>query len=251
MATVGSMNDKPRLTAVGSGEAPPPAKRTRSTVAFPYADLAEAEKAVNHVAGSGGSCLPEQLAAWLGHSKLNSGAFRNKVAAGKLFGVLQGSRKSIQLTELGRRLTDRRALPQARVEAFFAVPLYRNLFESYRGRQMPGVMRVELDMLRHGVSRTQVKGARQVFLRSAEQAGMFEAGASQMVLPKGTVFPAPAGEESPPAAGVSRYPKVIEGILEQAPWDETWSEQAFDEWADVLIRASRMHFKLPPAGTED
>jgi hypothetical protein len=241
------MSDKPRLTAVGSGEAPPPAKRILSTVSFPYADLAEAEKAVGHVAGSGGRCLPEQLAAWLGHSKLNSGAFRNKVAAAKQFGVLEGSRNSIALTELGRRLADRTALAQARVEAFLAAPLYRSLFESYRGSQMPGVMRVELDMLRLGVSRTQVKAARQVFLRSAEQAGMIDAGSSQMVLPKGTVFPEPAGEVPRAPADQSRYPKVIDGILEQAPWNEEWTEQAFDEWADLLIRASRMHFKLPPS----
>lgn len=243
------MSDKPRLTAVGSGEAPPPPRRTRSTVSFPYADLAEAEKAVGHVADSGGRCLPEQLAAWLGHSKLNSGAFRNKVAAAKQFGLLE--RNSIALTELGRRLADRRGPQQARVEAFLAVPLYRALFESYRGGQMPGVMRLELDLLRLGVSRTQVKAARQVFLRSAEQAGMFEAGSSQMVLPKGTSFPMPAGEEPRAPADQERYPKVIEGILEQAPWDEEWAEQAFDEWADLLIRASRMHFKLPPGSRRD
>lgn len=242
-----TVNDKPRLTAVGSGEAPQPPKRTRSTVSFPYADLAEAEKAVGHVAGSGGRCLPEQLAAWLGHIKLNSGAFRNKVAAAKQFAVLEGSRNSIALTELGRRLADRRGLPQARVEAFMAVPLYRSLFESYRGGQMPGVMRIELDMLRLGVSRTQVKSARQVFLRSAEQAGLFDAGGSQMVLPKGTVLPDAASEGSRTLPDRSRYPKVIEGILEQAPWNEGWTEQAFDEWADLLIRASRMHFKLPPS----
>lgn len=239
------MNDKPRLTAVGPGEVPAPPKRARSTIAFPYADLAEVEKAVAHVAESGGTCLPEQLAAWLGHSKLNSGAFRNKVAAGKLFGVLESGRRSIHLTELGRRLTDRHAMPQARVEAFLAVPLYRTLFESYRGNQMPGVMRLELDLLRHGVSRKQVKGARQVFLRSAEQAGLLEAGSSQMVLPKGTAFPVSAGGEVKPGGGDPRYPKAIEGIFEQAPWGESWTEQAFDEWADLLIHACRLHFKLP------
>ncbi|HEX2149849.1 MAG TPA: hypothetical protein VHI31_06745 [Actinomycetota bacterium] len=242
------MADKPRLTAVGAGEAPPPPPRTVSTVAFPYADLAETEKAVGHVAGAGGRCLPEQLAAWLGHSKLDSGAFRNKVAAAKLFGVLEGGRRSLLLTDLGRRLADPESVRQARVEAFLAVPLYRSLFENHRGNKMPGVMGLELEMLRFGVSRTQVKAARQVFLRSAEKAGLFEAGAHQMVLPKGTFIPPAAGEESQQVPG-RPYPKVIEGLLEEAPWNEEWTEQAFDRWAGLLVDAARMHFKLPPEGS--
>lgn len=245
------MSDKPRLSAVGSGEALPPPKRIRSAISFPYADLAGSEDAAEHVAGNGGVCLPEQLAAWLGHSKLDSGAFRNKVAAAKLFSVLEGGRNSIALTDLGRRLVDRQDLPQARVEAFLSVPLYRSLFESHRGRKMPGVVGLELEMLRLGVSRKQVKSSRQVFLRSAEQAGMFDAGSSQMVLPKGTVFPPPSAVETPAPVVSARYPKVIEGILEQAPWNDRWTEQAFDDWADLLIHASRVHFKLPPGTPGD
>ncbi|CAN5819864.1 hypothetical protein BH23ACT12_BH23ACT12_02060 [soil metagenome] len=241
------MRDKPRLTAVGSSEAPPPPRRTKSAIPFPYSGLAEAEKAVKHVAGSGGVCLPEQLAAWLGHSKLNSGAFRNKVAAGKLFGALKASRNSIALTELGRRLADGQDLQQARVEAFLAVPLYRMLFQSHRGKKMPGPMGLELEMLKLGVSRKQVKAARQVFVRSAEQAGMFDAERTQMVLPKGTGFPAPAGEQTLAPVNPSRYPLVVEVILQQAPWEGDWTEQAFDSWADLLIHASRVHFDFPAA----
>lgn len=215
-----------------------------STISFPYADLAEVERAVAHIAGSGGRCLADQLSVWLGHSTLNSGAYRNKVAAAKLFAVLEGSRKSLSLTDLGRRLADRESARQARVEAFLAVPLYRHIFEMYRGKRLPGAMGLELEMLRQGVSRTQVKAARQVFGRSAEQAGFFESGKANLVLPKGTVLPDTEGPASPPG-GSGRYPKVIEGILEQAPWSGEWSEQAFDRWAQLLVSAARMHFNLP------
>ncbi len=238
------MGTKPRLTAVGSGEAPPPAKRTMSTISFPYADLAEVEKAVAHIAGSGGRCLAEQLSVWLGHSTLNSGAYRNKVAAAKMFAVLEGRRRSLLLTELGRRLADPQGVRQARVEAFLAVPLYRHIFETYRGKRLPGAMGVELEMLRQGVSRTQVKAARQVFGRSAEKAGFFESGKSNLLLPKGTVLPDTDGPALLPAAA-GRYPKVIEGILEQAPWSGEWNEQAFDRWSELLVSAARMHFNLP------
>jgi hypothetical protein len=239
------VGEKPRLTAVGSGDALPPQKRAASTIAFPYTDLAEAEKAVAHVAGSGGQCRPEQLSAWLGHRTLNSGAFRNKVAAAKLFGVLEGRRNLILLADLGRRLADPESVRQARVEAFLAVPLYRTLVESWQGKRMPGVMGLELEMLRLGVARTQVQAARQAFLRSAEQAGFLESGPGQLVLPKGTVFPPKAGVRTEPAGGGTAYPKVIEAILDQAPWNSQWSAQEFDEWAALLVQASRLHFKLP------
>lgn len=238
------MGDKPRLTAVGSGEAPPPRKRSVSTVAFPYSDLAEAEKAAAHVASSGGQCMPEQLSAWLGHSTLNSGAFRNKVAAAKLFGVLEGRRNLILLAGLGRRLVDPGTVRQARVEAFLTVPLYRTLFDRSKGKRMPGVMALELDMLRLGVARTQVQAARQAFLRSAEHAGLLESGTGQLVLPKGTIYPVAAEVDRLPIPG-SRYPRVVEAILDQAPWSSDWKREEFEAWADLLVQASRLHFKLP------
>jgi hypothetical protein len=238
------VGDKPRLKSVGSGEVPPPRTRSVSTIAFPYSDLAEAEKAAAHVAGSGGQCRPEQLSAWLGHSTLNSGAFRNKVAAAKLFGVLEGRRNLIVLAGLGHRLVDPETARQARVEAFLTVPLYRTLFETMKGGKMPGVMGLELEMLRLGVARTQVQAARQAFLRSADHAGFLESGAGRLVLPKGTVFPIPedAGLPAVPGAG---YPRLVAAILDQAPWGSDWNREEFEEWAHLLVQASRVHFKIP------
>jgi hypothetical protein len=244
--------DRPRLTAVGTGENPPRPPRSRSTIGFPYADLSEAEHAAGEVAGSWGQCKPEQLAAWLGHSTLNSGAFRNKVAAAKMFGFLESSRNLIVLTALGRRVIDEGSQRQARVEAFLAVPLYRAIFDGHRGERIPATMGLELEMVRLGVSRTQVQAARQVFVRSAERAGFFESGAHQLVLPRGTVFPPPLpasdrGDRGlvPAVRQASRYPRLIEAILEQAPWNRGWDEAGFEAWSSLLVQAARMHFKLP------
>ena len=247
------MGDKPRLTAVGSNETPPAAPRPRSTVAFPYTDLGQAERAAQLVAESLGRCRPEQLAAWLGHSVLNSGAFRNKVAAAKLFGVVQGARNVIELTALGRRLVDHQTARQSRVEAFLSVPLYLSIFQSHRGRRLPGNLGLELEMLRLGVARTQVKTARQVFVRSAEQAGFFESGANQMVLPRETVFPVPApeqagGSNSPGRPAPAGYPNVIQAILEQAPWNSVWTEEEFEAWAGLFVQAARVHFRSAGSG---
>ena len=74
-----------------------------------------------------------------------------------------------------------------------AVPLYLKIYENHRGKPMPGVMALELEMLRHGVSRTQVQAARQVFLRSAEQSGFFESGTTHLVLPKRDRLPGCGG----------------------------------------------------------
>lgn len=242
------MADKPRLTAVGAGEGAPPRPRAKSTIAFPYADLAEVHRAARLVAESLGECRPEQLAAWLGHRTLNSGAFRNKVAAAKLFGLLEGGRNRIRLTGLGNRAVEVPTVRQALVEAFLSPPLYRSVFESHRGRRLPGNLGIELEMVRLGVSRSQVQSARQVFFRSAEQAGFLEAGPHQLVLPPGTVFPPAApgdGAERRPGTG---YPKVIEAILEQAPWNSAWDQSQFEAWAELFVQASRVHFRLIPDG---
>jgi hypothetical protein len=243
--------DRPRLTAVGTGNKPPRPPRSRSTIGFPYADLGEAEHAAAQVADSWGQCRPEQLAAWLGHSTLNSGAFRNKVAAAKMFGILEGTRNLIVLTGLGRRILENHNKRQARVEAFLSVPLYRAVFEAHRGERIPGTLGLELEMVRLGVSRTQVQTARQVFVRSAELAGFSESASNQLVLPRGTVFPPPQSPEAVERAAAGRdlaesprYPKLIEAVLEQAPWNRPWDEPGFSAWASLLVSAARIHFKL-------
>jgi hypothetical protein len=239
------MTERRRLEAVELGA---PRKRSHSTISFPYCDLGASERLARLVLENGGECKPEQLAAWLKHSTLNSGAYRNKVAAAGLFGLIESTRNRVALTELGTRILDEELKRQARVDAFLSVPLYLGVFERHRAGRLPPAVGLEQEMVNAGVTRTQVRPARQVFVRSAEQAGFFEASEHKLVLPKGCHL---AGESiEPEAASVRslepeverRYPKLIEATLEQAPWDQAWSKEEFDEWADLFVRAARVHF---------
>ncbi|MGQ0678585.1 MAG: hypothetical protein ACT4OM_02815 [Actinomycetota bacterium] len=239
------MTDDRHLEAV-----PLPARRTRtrSTVPFPYCDLALAETVARHVLDSGGQSRPEQLGAWLGHSTLNSGAFRNKLAAAGQFGLIEATRNRVAITSLGSRILEDTQRRQARVDSFLNVELYSRIFDKHRGSRLPSPIGLEQEMIQAGVTRTQARFARQVFARSAGQAGFFEVSDSRMVLPKGSHLPL-AGEDPERATVIApkhdtAYPKLIEAILQEAPWERSWSKPEFEEWAELFVRASRLHFGL-------
>lgn len=242
------MSDVFRLQPVG----PERRERSRSTIAFPYYDLRQSERLAGQVWSNGGRCTPDQLAAWLGHRTLNSGAFRNRVSAAALFGLVMSSRKSITLTELGRRIVDSVEARQARVEAFLSVSLYRRLFDDHKGRRLPPAMLMQQQMVQLGVTPTQVQAARQVFMRSAEQAGFLEVSDDRLVEPRRSelAFEVTETEEAPRRSAAPapprRYPALIEAVLDQAPWHGGWDETSFQDWAELLVRAARMHFRLGP-----
>jgi hypothetical protein len=235
-------------------------KRSQSTIKFPYADLGDAEQLTREVFNNGGECKPEQLAAWLGHDTMNSGAFRNKVSAARIFGLIESTRNSINVTQSGKRIAAEHTAAKERVAAFLAVPLYAALYEEHKNGQLPPDNGLEQAMIRLGVTPTQAQNARQVFQRSADHAGFFAVSRARLVLPAGgraasttdtgkgqdkTGGGGGAGDGTPPKPPAGTFPKVIEGILEEAPWGKEWDEEQFHDWADLFTRAARVHFKLP------
>src|SRR6185312_6375613 len=82
-------------------------KRERSSIAFPYDNLAEAEQlalAIHQHVGPG-DCEEDQLAAWLTQSPKSSG-FRTQVSAARMFGLIEAGAPGHRLTDLGRRIVD-------------------------------------------------------------------------------------------------------------------------------------------------
>jgi hypothetical protein len=156
----------------------------RSTVAFPYSPLRDAEMIAQELHDKwGGGATLDQLAGGMG-TDARGGTFRVKVGTARTFKVIGPVRgRSINLTPLGRRLLDPQTRANARVEAFLGVPLFARLVEAYRGSVLPPSSGLEKKIADLGVSEKQTVRARQTFLRSAEQAGFFRHGKDRLVEP--------------------------------------------------------------------
>lgn len=158
-------------------------KRQRSTIEFPYGDLDDAvafAKAIRDVGGH--SCGIDQVAGHL-HQAPSSGAFRMRLSFPRIFGLTENERGTVRLTELGKRIVESDKEAAARVDAFLHVPLYKAIFEKYKGYTLPPTAALEREMASLGVSTKQTDKARQAFERSAKQAGFTWAGSDRLVMP--------------------------------------------------------------------
>ena len=235
--------------------------RGRSTIQFPYNDLDDAVSVAKAIYNNAGQqCDADQLAAYMRHGSIASGAFRLKVAAARTFGLIETEGQRVSLTALGQRVVDPQQEAHARVDAFLGVPLYRRIFELYKGRPLPRDIALENEMVNLGVVPKQKDKARQVFQRSADQAGFFAYGRDRLVAPGGSANAAPADIANhampPPAenfrssvpsgggAGGGQPPGLhpfIQGLLQTLPSTGTvWPQEKRAEW----LQAAETVFKL-------
>lgn len=173
------------VETLNAGEPADPAKRQRSSIAFPYMDLNEAigvAKAIHDNVGTG-TCSLSQLAPWVKQSATSS-AFRNRLNAARLFGLVNtDNSEALQLTELGRLVVDTKREREGRAKAFLAVPLYGALHDKFKGGVVPPTPALENELVALGVAGTLKETARRVLERSAEQANFYETGRDRLVLP--------------------------------------------------------------------
>ena len=109
---------------------------------FPYNGLDDAIKVAEGVFGvGGGACGLDALAVKLDHATVNSGTFGQKIATAVIFGVVVKDGQDLKLTDLGYRIIDAQQAAQAKVDAFLGVPLYRRIYDFYRGRTLPPTRR--------------------------------------------------------------------------------------------------------------
>jgi hypothetical protein len=101
-----------------------------------------------------------------------------------MFGLISGEKGSLQLTDLGLRVIDPQSEKAARSESFLLVPLYKAIYEAYKGQMLPGNPALEAQIEKLGVAPKQKDKARQVFQRSATQAGYFAFGNNRLVQPQ-------------------------------------------------------------------
>jgi hypothetical protein len=156
----------------------------RSTIRFPYLDQDDAIDVAKKIFEIGGkSCDKFALAAAL-NVKADAGGFNLRVGTAKMFGLISGEKKMLHLTPLGSRVLDPKTEKGARIDSFMAVPLYKAIFSDYEGQMLPANPGLETHIEKLGVAPKQKDKARQVFQRSATQAGYFAFGNNRLVAPQ-------------------------------------------------------------------
>ena len=181
-------------------------ERERSTIQFPYLALDEAvlvAKAIHEVAGT--SCELDQLAGQMKQSPASS-MFKLRLSTARIFGLVTNSHGTVSLTPLGTRICDPQQEQTAKADAFLTVPLYKQVYEQFKGASLPPAGALETVMGNLGVAPKQKSNARQVFQRSATQAGFFAFGPTRLVYP-----PAKA------AASIQNPPESKSDIPEEKP----------------------------------
>jgi hypothetical protein len=217
-------------------------QRGRSTIDFPYLDLDNAidiVKAIHKVEGD--RCDWSQLATSLGVAP-EGGGFRQRMLTAKTFGLLTYEKGQVMLTDCGIRASDPNFEKRARYEAFMNVPLFSQLFDRFKGQQLPPIAGMERAIENCGVAPKQKDKVRQVFQRSAKQAGFFELSSDRLSIPPGLngqkKDAEPPKEVSEPiekpqnttsgSSSVALHP-FVQGLIQKLPKSE-------GEW-DLISRA--------------
>lgn len=225
--------------------------REQSRILFPYQSLNEAvavAKAVHEVQGS--SCTLEQLAAHLGQSPTSS-SFKLRISTTKIFGLVTSSQGTITLTRLGSQMCDPQQEAAARVDAFLAVPLYKAVYEQFKGATLPPTNSgFEAALVGLGVAQKQKERSRQVLQRSAQEAGFFQYGTERLVLPPikasaaATPAIAPPGEPEPEKKKKGKDAEdddeelhpFIKGLLKKLPPpDSEWPNDRRAKWLQAAV----------------
>jgi hypothetical protein len=232
------------------------AERERSTIQFPYMNLVDAlemAEAVHDNVGVG-HCTEDQLAAWMNLSPKSSG-FRVRVSTAKMFGLIESTGVgAFSLTALGRSIIDPAQSRRAKVEAFLNVPLYKLVYDSYKGGVVPPTAAFERDIRKWGVAEKQTSRARQAFERSADVAGFYESGRNRLVIPAAASF---KGEDSEPkeregggggnGGGQPPPPKldpIIKGLIDRLPPSgDVWPSAERELWLTILKSSFQLVYK--------
>jgi hypothetical protein len=178
------------MTTEPASIAKPQPARPRSELRFPVYDLADSVAAAKAVHEKGGGVATnDHLAAFLGYKSAKNGAFVNRVASAKLFGLIEGPPSRIVITSRAQKIL----MPinagdpkQALIDAFLSVPLYAAIYREYQSKELPpefGMKNALRTMF--GVTPGRVDEAYRAFFSSADAAGFFEVRGSktQLIMP--------------------------------------------------------------------
>ena len=161
-----------------------------SGIAFPAYALSDSIDVAHAIHNKGGGyATREQTAAFLEYKSTSNGAYLSRVGAAKLFGLLVEENKTIRLKPLAIKIL----MPEsdeerqsALIEAFFTVPLFKAVYDEYRGKDLPEGLGLR-NALRNKfqVVPKRIDFAFRALFDSAQTAGFFNTrgNRSQLILP--------------------------------------------------------------------
>ena len=234
----------------------------RSTIKFPYLDQDDSVELAKKIFELGGkSCDKVALSASLNVSA-EGGGFGLRLSTAKLFGLILSEKKSLSLTELGQRVIDPATEKAARAESFLKVPLYEKLYEDYEGQLLPGNDGLEAHIVKVGVAPKQKDKARQVFQRSAKQAGYFSISSNRLVSPqfKGTADTPLSTEITegangkggtpppPPPPKGPELPAHVQLLVGKLPKDgeKVWGMTGRKKWLEAALKIFDLIYETEP-----
>ncbi|MGD0024848.1 MAG: hypothetical protein ABSC37_09515 [Xanthobacteraceae bacterium] len=233
-------------------------QREQSSIAFPYRDLEVGVSVAQAILGAGGVPLTAEQLAGVMNLAAGGGNFVMKVATARQFALIANSGGKYELTNLGFAIVDKddKRQRQAYAEAFLSVPLYRRVYDEFRGRQLPPRPHgLEQAFVKFGVSSKQKSVARLAFEKSASQAGFFAAGQDRLIEP---IIGASArthvdaidfrGDVPPPIppSGIDatgRHP-FVQGLLDTLPEPNTnWTVEGRAKWLQAAANIFDLMYK--------
>jgi hypothetical protein len=192
-------------------DAAQPRKRQLSKVKFPTYSLLDSVKVAHTVHDRGGGVVSnDQLAAYLGYRSAKNGAYLARISAARIFGLITGQGDSITITPRAQTILLPERPEHARkalVEAFLAVPLFRQVYDDNHGSEIPSEFGLKNAFrTRYGMTPSRVDEAYRALIDSAEQAGFFSSKGSrtQLIIPNvGATSPTQPAAPKPQSNGGS------------------------------------------------
>lgn len=190
------MDTEEAATDAGSSSVADKAKRDRSQIVFPYNDLNSVIEMVRTLHERAGmSCEDVQLASWLNQTA-SGGGFRSRLSAGRMFGLIETSGVTVSITPLGQDAIDDDRGPASQAEAFLRVPLFRAMYDQFKGYALPPPAAIERQMEALGVAPKQKDRARPTFMKSAISAGYIDAQTGRFTKPAFAAAPPPPVDDA-------------------------------------------------------
>ena len=240
---------------------------------YPMYDLNSCLALAKKVKDEGGNdCTPEQLGALLGYKNTNGGGFATRVSNAKMFGLIETVQGRYRITSRAETIlypTTESERQQMLVDAFLLVPMYKRVYEMHKGQRLPEALGMQNLLHRQfdiPMGERLVQALR-VLMDSAEQAGFFrstQGRRTNIVLPIVSAAPpyssgasasdqglrdsrSGGGSSGNGGGGTLSRGKLLDGVWEMLPNEDSWSEAELQTWLKMLTMALRVRYRVPEA----